>query len=235
MWATVESRTYWDDAARRAGPWYVSTGHRDDDEEFFAQGAREVDTYLAFCGVVAGADQVALEIGCGVGRMTRRLSQVFGRVIAVDVSEEMLRRCRENLSSFPNVACRAVAGDGSLGGIGDGEVDVVFSYLTFQHVPEAAAQLAYFDSCARVLSPGGKLAVQIRSCSRRDTLLSYLAALGHLAKGRRTLSRPWRGSRVEAPVVVERLRARGVEATVRPWPHHPRWSPEHWWVVGTKS
>ena len=231
----MESRAYWDDAARKAGPWYVSTGHRADDEEFFAQGAREVDTYLAFCGVVPGRGQVALEVGCGVGRMTRRLSQLFDRVIAVDVSEEMLRRCRENLSSAPNVECRAVAGDGSLAGVEDGEVDVVFSYLTFQHVPEAAAQLAYFDSCARALAPGGKLAVQIRSCSRRDTLLSYLAALGHLAQGRRTLSRPWRGSRVEAPVVVERLKAHGVEATVRPWPHHPCWSPEHWWVAGTKN
>ena len=230
-----ESREFWDDAARHHAAWYVATGHERESEEFFVQGAVETDAFLEFCGVEPGPTATVLEIGCGVGRMTRRLAELFGHVIAVDVSDEMLRRCQENLSSQSNVTCLLVDGDGSLGCVGDGAVDAVFSYITFQHVPTRDAQLRYFDECARVLRSGGKLAVQIRSSALRDVVLSYAGHLVHVARGRRTLNRSWRGSRVAASVVVERLRARQVTAAVRPWRDHPRSSPMQCWVTGTKE
>lgn len=230
-----ESKAFWDRAARGGDVWYLATAHHGQTAEFFRQGAVETDTFLAFSGIVPGADLSVLEVGCGVGRMTRRLAELFGRVIALDVSQEMLHRCRENLSSFGNVEYRLVPGDGTLAGIGESEVDVVFSYLTFQHVPTATEQLRYFQSCARALTPGGKLAVQIRSPSLSATALSRAGDLVHLLQGRHTLSLSWRGSRVRAPDVVERLGSEGVSASVRPWPHRPHWSPAHWWVIGRKN
>ncbi len=232
---TRGARAYWDGAAQSAAAWYVSTGHEHETEEFFQQGAAETDTFLSFCRVVPSPDASVLEVGCGVGRMTRRLAQLFGKVIALDISEEMLRRCRDNLSSFGNVEYRLVEGDGTLGGLGEGAVDVVFSYVTFQHVPTALAQLRYFENCARALRPGGKMAVQIRSSSMGAALLTYAGNLAHLLHGRRTLSRSWRGARVKASLVTSALHAQGVDATVLIWPHHPRWSPAHCWVVGTKK
>lgn len=229
------SRSYWDDAARRNAAWYVATGHVQETEEFFSQGAAETDAFLEFCGIDPGGRGTVLEIGCGVGRMTRRLAELFGNVIAVDVSQEMLHRCRDNLSSHSNVDYRLVDGDGTLGGIGDGEIDVVFSYITFQHVPTRAAQMRYFEECVRVLRAGGRLAVQIRSSSPSAVALSYVGHLAHVVQGRRTLNRAWRGSRVRASMVVECVRARGVEATVRPWPRHARWSPLQCWVAGSKK
>ncbi len=233
--AASESRAYWDEAARRNAAWYVATGHVRESQDFFSQGATETDSFLEFCGIEPRSRAVVLEIGCGVGRMTRRLAELFGSVIAVDVSEEMLQRCRDNLATFSNVAYQLVDGNGSLGGIADGEVDVVFSYITFQHVPTGAAQLRYFDECARVLRDGGKLAVQIRSSAPVAVALSYAGYFVHVAQGRRTLHRSWRGSRVKASAVVARLRARGVTATVRSWPHRARWSPTQRWVAGTKG
>ena len=134
---------------------YAATGHVQETEEFFTQGASETDAFFRFCGIVPGSEATVLEIGCGVGRMTRRLSELFGSVVAVDVSEEMLRRCRSNLSADSNVVYQLVDGDGTLPGVGDAEIDVVFSYITFQHVPSRAAQLRYFEECARVLRVGG--------------------------------------------------------------------------------
>ncbi|MGC8626173.1 MAG: class I SAM-dependent methyltransferase [Acidimicrobiales bacterium] len=230
-----QARAYWDSAARRSAAWYVSTGHEQQTEEFFRQGAVETDTFLSFCGVEPSRSATVLEVGCGVGRMTRRLSELFGQVIAVDVSEEMLRRCRENLSARPNVSCHLVKGDGTLDGVAEAEVDLVFSYLTFQHVPTAGAQLRYFENCARALRAGGKMAVQIRSSSVPAVLLTYAGNLGHWVRGRRTLDRSWRGSRVKASAVVEVLRAQDVEVTFRTWPHHPFWSPAHCWALGTKG
>ena len=229
------SRAYWDDAARHDAAWYVATGHVQETEEFFTQGASETDAFLRFCGIVPGSEATVLEIGCGVGRMTRRLSELFGSVVAVDVSEEMLRRCRSNLSAHSNVVYQLVDGDGTLPGVRDAEIDVVFSYITFQHVPSRAAQLRYFEECARVLRVGGKLAVQIRSTSATAVALSFAGHLVHILQGRRTMNRAWRGSRVGPSAVAECLRARGVTASVRPWPFHARWSATQRWVVGTKQ
>jgi SAM-dependent methyltransferase len=213
----------------------VATGHVEETEEFFAQGASETDAFLRFCGIDPRSDATVLEIGCGVGRMTRRLAELFGSVVAVDVSEEMLCRCRDNLSAHSNVVYQLVGGDGTLEGVGDGEVDVVFSYITFQHVPTRVAQLRYFEECARVLRVGGRLAVQIRSTAATAVALSGVGHLVHILQGRRTMNRAWRGSRIRPPVVVEYLRARGVTATARPWPFRARWSPAQLWVAGTKQ
>ena len=229
------SRAFWDDAARHNAAWYVATGHVQETEDFFAQGASETDAFLRFCGIDPSSDGTVLEIGCGVGRMTRRLSELFGSVIAVDVSEEMLCRCRNNLSAHSNVVYELVNGDGTLEGIGDDEVDVVFSYITFQHVPTRAAQLRYFEECARVLRAGGRLAVQIRSTAAAAVALSFAGHLGHIVQGHRTMNRAWRGSRIRPSVVADCLRARGVTASVRPWPFHARWSATQRWVVGTKQ
>ncbi len=227
-------RAYWDSAARQSAAWYVATGHLAETDEFFRQGAAETDAFLSFCGVQPAKDATVLEVGCGVGRMTRRLAELFGQVVALDVSEEMLQRCRENLAGLPNVAYRLVEGDGTLGGVGEGEVDVVFSYVTFQHVPSAAAQLRYFANCARALRAGGRLAVQIRSSAPSAVVLSFMGNLAHRLQGRRTLDPSWRGSRVKGRAVLEVLRAQGVQATLLTWPHRPRWSPAHCWVAGAK-
>jgi SAM-dependent methyltransferase len=225
---------FWDEAARSGQAWFVATGHRLPTSEFFSQGARETDTFLAFCGVTPSPGQTALEIGCGVGRMTRRLAELFARVIATDVSEEMRRRCRDNLADLGNIDYLQVPGDGSLPGVGNAEVDVVFSYVTLQHVPTPAAQLEYLAESARVLRTGGKLAVQTRSSSPADIAKTYAGHLVHLLQGRRTYLRAWRGSRVRPAVALRQLESNGISASARVWPAHPSWSPAHVWLVGTK-
>lgn len=229
-----EAAKFWDEAARSGGTWFVATGHRAPTEEFFSQGARETDTFLAFCGVTPAPGQTALEIGCGVGRMTRRLAELFARVVAVDVSEEMLRRCRENLASFTNVDYLQVPGDGTLPGLGSEEVDLVFSYVTLQHVPTPAAQFEYLAQSARVLRPGGKLAVQTRSSSPAAIVKTYAAHLAHVLQGRRTYVRAWRGSRIKPSAALELLEHHGVTASTQVWAARPLWSPGHLWFVGTK-
>lgn len=234
MGRTAEgAASFWDRAAKGKGAWYLATAHSEESAEFFRQGATETDTFLAFCGVEPARGLSVLEIGSGAGRMTRRLAELFGRVVAVDVSEQLLARCRENLSSFANVEYRLVPGDGTLGGAAE-EVDVVFSYLTLQHVPTRKAQLLYFESSARALRPGGRLAVQIRSPSAWAVAEAYAASLAHLFRGRWTISRAWLGPRLRPEEVRGRLAGQGVVATLRPWPHRPWWSPPHLWVVGQK-
>ncbi len=233
--ALTGSKEYWDEAARRNAAWHVATGHSAESEAFFQQGGSETDSFLQFCEITASRERSVLEIGSGVGRMTRRLAELFGRVIAIDVSAEMLKRCKENLAIFDNVTYALVAGDGRLTEVDKQSVDAVFSYITLQHMPSQRAQLWYLAESARVLRSGGRMGVQVRSAARWSVALEYAGHLTHALVGRKTSAASWRGARMKAPAIIRELRDLGVDAEIQTWPHHHFWNPQHWWVVGTKE
>jgi SAM-dependent methyltransferase len=223
---SADSRTFWDAAAVKDAAWYVATGVHDLNEEFFAAGAQETDFYLAMCGPpTLRRDAAVVEIGCGVGRMTRRLSQLAGRVIATDVSSEMLRRCRLNLADRYNVDYLQVPGDGTLTGIADASVDLVFSYITLQHVPGAEAQLRYVAESVRVLRPGGRAALQVRATGWSARAVDWTGHLGHWLTGRHTLRAEWRGARLAPEEIRHTARTAGARAELLP---HGR---RHLWIV----
>ena len=224
-----DSRAFWDAAAVEDAVWYVATGASGESEAFFAQGAEETDFYLSLCRVPAlSADTVVVEIGCGPGRMTRRLAELAGRVVATDVSGEMLARCRRSLAGRTNVEYLQLPGDGALAGIPDSSVDVVFSYITLQHVPTAAAQLRYLAESVRVLRPGGRAAIQVRATGWRAAVFDWAGHLGHFVAGRRTLRPEWRGSRLARADIVRTVQAAGARLDLLP---HGR---RHLWVAAEK-
>lgn len=93
-----------------------------------------------------------LELGCGTGRNTGWLAERASRVIAVDLSREMLEVARARISA-PGV--RFVRHDVTRGlPLADGAADLIVITLVLEHV-EALAPV--FESCARVLRPGGEL------------------------------------------------------------------------------
>ena len=51
--------------------------------------------------------------------------------------------------------------------------DFVFSYIVFQHLPTLAMVERYLRECGRVLSPGGRLRVQVNT--RRRSLLDRVS------------------------------------------------------------
>lgn len=219
----ADSRQFWDRAARENAAWYVATGFAAEDPAFFALGAAETDQLLGFCGVdLSGAERV-LEIGCGVGRMTHRLAQLSAAVVAADVSPNMLTACRRNLAGFDNVEFTLLPGDGSLPGVEPASIDVAFSYITFQHVPSAAAQQRYLNEAARVLRPGGRLAVQIRGTSAIARALDWAGHVRHLLQGRPTMSVAWRGARLSDRQVAAALAGTSVTASVRSFGRRHRW------------
>jgi ubiquinone/menaquinone biosynthesis C-methylase UbiE len=97
-------------------------------------------------GIEAG---LALDVGCGTGRLARLLGHLGHRVIAIDASTEMLVRARTNT---PGVAL--VRGDLRRLPIEDRRIDVVVCGLALTHVPTLREPIA---ELARVLRPGGHL------------------------------------------------------------------------------
>ena len=218
------SRAYWDEAARTDTYWHIATSSDGDAELFYAVGAAETDALLALCGIVPDEGKSVLEIGCGAGRMTRRLAELFGQVIALDVSEEMIKRAREALADRHNIGF--VRGNGiDLSGVADQSVDLVFSYITLQHVPTVEGQLSYVRETARVLRPGGQAALQVRANGLAPVALDLAGHLLHALQGRHTFRREWRGARVPEADLLTAARCRG--ARVRLIHHGIR----HTWLV----
>src|SRR5882757_9791456 len=99
----------WDERARENARFYVNTaseGWRD--EEFFESGRSTVreEILTDMINICQGKDpkeMTVLEIGCGVGRVTRALAEVFGQVHGVDVSGEMIRQANESAAGISNL------------------------------------------------------------------------------------------------------------------------------------
>lgn len=110
---------------------------------------------------------VALEIGCGVGRLLKALSGEFGRVIGIDMTPKMLEHSREYLAGTENV--RTQLCDGETIPVSDETVDFVYSMITFQHIPTHAAVESYLRETRRILKPGGAARIQTYRGHSRET------------------------------------------------------------------
>lgn len=206
-----QAQRFWDEAARENALFFVDNrvDYRDPDlERFWAGGEEAVESILTAARVAIGPDDVVVEIGCGVGRLTRVLAARCRRVMALDLSAEMLARARELNAHLDNVEW--LQGDGTtLAGVSDGSADACISHVVFQHVPTAEVTLGYVREMGRVLRPGGWSAFQVsttpevhRPRGMPERARWRLRAL--LRRGPRRQEHPaWLGS----PVSVGDLRA----------------------------
>jgi len=96
----------------------------------------------------------ALDFGCGEGRMIRRMAPLFRRIDGVDISPDVLAA-----AECPGSQLYVIDGQ-HLDGVQDDEYDLVYSTIAFQHVASYAVRKTLLKEFARVLRPGGKIALQ---------------------------------------------------------------------------
>jgi len=166
-------REEWDQRALENARHYVATGKTEwSDEEYFESGRenvrREILTDMG--NICQGKDpkqMTVLEIGCGSGRITRALSEVFGQVYAVDISGEMIRQARQSLADRPNAHVFQNSGC-DLSILGDIRIDFAFSFIVFQHIPSRDVIHSYVREVHRLLRPGGLFKFQVQGWSEMD-------------------------------------------------------------------
>jgi trans-aconitate methyltransferase len=155
-------------------------------------------------------DELVLDVGCGTGRLTEKLLQRLprGRVLAIDLSSNMLQVARDYLRpSFGPRIQLAIADAASLP-VGE-QADAVFSTATFHWVLDHP-QL--FRSLRDALKPGGHLVAQCggganlaRIHERLDRLRHESAFAAHFASWRE----PWEFA--DADATAARLADAGFE------------------------
>lgn len=142
LWAVLSSPD------KRGGRWDI--------DEFFASGRGEIDNQLDIVLPPLGLPKqrrLAVDFGCGAGRLTRALGRHFSCVIGLDVSASMVRTARRLNADVSNIAFRENGGT-RLEIVADRSVDFLSCCIVLQHIP-ASLQIAYIAEFFRVLAPGG--------------------------------------------------------------------------------
>jgi SAM-dependent methyltransferase len=197
------ARRFWDRRAEEDAFFAVDSRLEfgsPDLERFWAGGREDLDLLLSTVGAELRPGDEVVEIGCGVGRLTRVLAERVASVRALDVSERMLELAREHNPGLANVEW--MLGDGtSLAGVDSSSADAVVSHVVFQHIPDPAVTLGYVREIGRVLRPGGWAAFQVSNDP--------------------SVHRP-RGAAARARVAAARLLRRG-----GPWHENAHWRGSH--------
>jgi SAM-dependent methyltransferase len=199
-----EMKEFWDDRAREDALFFVDNDlayGSPDEERFWARGTQVVDEICELLGCELEASDRVVEIGCGVGRLTRELAGRTAHVDALDVSEQMLELARSYNPGLENV--RWLQGDGESLAVDDASANVCFSHVVFQHIPDPAITLGYVREMGRVLADGGWAAFQISNQPRIHQRRGLGERMRHglrsaLGRGPRGQAHPaWRGSAVD--------------------------------------
>lgn len=186
-------------------------GNRWDLDAFLDTGRHEVDrtfARLAELGLATGTE-LALDFGCGVGRLTQPLSERFARVVGVDISPPMLERARL-LDETGRQIDWVLNDSDALRFQPDASVDFCYSSLVLQHLPRRLAT-RYLSELVRVLRPGGLAVVQVASRPLRSVKGLAFRLLPHAITG--AAQRLF--LRYPAPMRMTALSADDVEAACR--------------------
>lgn len=165
----IKMKKEWDARAKFDTLFVISTEHSENYEDFWQSGIDDTKSILGldssrFEKIIHQKDPKKmriLEIGCGIGRLLIPMSKIFGQVIGIDISSEMIHKGKKYIEDLPN--CQIFENNGiDLSEFADNYFDFCFSFIVFQHIPEKKIVEKYISEVSRVLKPGCLFRFQVR-------------------------------------------------------------------------
>ena len=168
-----QARRDWDDRASRNAMGYSDGWSQADEED---HESRAGETHAALQDMIpddVGRARRILDLGCGTGRLMKRMLPHADRLVGVDISREMLRLSRDVLRDESRTD--VVRGGGmDLRFLRDAAFDVVYAFAVFIHIPRELFRV-YLDETRRILRPGGSLIFHLaRPTSLRRKMQAWL-------------------------------------------------------------
>jgi SAM-dependent methyltransferase len=171
-------RDGWDQAAREDAMGNILTDTQRAPDEFFAHGREEIDQaleHLDELGLRGESRNLALDFGCGVGRLTQALVGEYEGVAGADISIEMVNQARE-LNRHGSRVKYVNTGSSLLDDFDPGMFDLIYSRIVLQHMP-AEYQRGYIGEFI-LLAPEGVAMFQLPECPDLDHGNSWLSMYG---------------------------------------------------------
>ncbi|MEM3771809.1 MAG: class I SAM-dependent methyltransferase [Candidatus Micrarchaeia archaeon] len=153
-------RKTWETLAEIDPKWAILSdpekiGNKWDDKNFYATGIEQIEKLFNFIegkGITIN-EGIALDYGCGLGRLTEALANKFLKVYGVDFSTKMIEGAIKNPMKSPNTEYLQCDGK-DLSQFENDKFDFVISLLTLQH-NENKTQLNLINEFIRVTKKNG--------------------------------------------------------------------------------
>jgi ubiquinone/menaquinone biosynthesis C-methylase UbiE len=157
----------WETNADEDAMWAVLTDPNKrnktwDRDAFFETGKREINAvfnYLKSKNLNVPTDGVALDFGCGVGRLTQSLARYFPKAEGVDIARSMVDQARK-LDQTAGKCEFFVNKRDDLRQFEDAKYVFIYSSIVLQHMDPSFAS-EYIKEFVRLLKPQGLLVFQI--------------------------------------------------------------------------
>lgn len=204
-----------------------------DEVAYFGSSARELDLFVGMGACLAG--EVCIDLGCGDGRISARLSNCFDQVVSLDISRAAIDRVATGGPALANAL--PVQAAATAVPVRSNSVDVVLCTYVLQHLSHVQVQ-ATITEVLRVLKPGGVFCVQVAASGTfrwsRDALLGVARAAFQALAPKATRGTGWALPAFERPWRASYFGIDEVEELFAVWDIRRRSSWREHWVVATK-
>ena len=145
MATLADTKSYYRHLDWRCSGEHWATRWKGTDVQWYGTVLPRIRAFIPTCTIV--------EIGCGQGRLSQRLTQYCEQLILVDMTERCVRSCEQVFRDQPRVRTLLCNGN-DLAGVEDASADFVFSLFSLVHA-DAETMRSYLAEIARVLNPRG--------------------------------------------------------------------------------
>lgn len=133
------------------------------EEKFYQSGyviTAQITKAFKRVGLEINRAGTAFELGCGTGRVTHALADIFAKVIGADVSPGNLRLCEEKMRQLnkTNVECRLLKSPNDIESLPS--VDFFFTTIVLQHNPPPVMHY-FLDKIFSKIKEGGAVMFQL--------------------------------------------------------------------------
>lgn len=157
--ATVEASRAMFDRLIRISPEASVAAYSLGDPALLDAATAEVVGWLRSLGLLAGRPCI-LDLGCGIGRMTRALAPHASSILGLDVSAGMIEEARCRCEDLPCVEFALTSGHG-LDDLPAAAFDLLLAVDVFPYLVQAGRGLVerHVADAGRLLVPGGSLVI----------------------------------------------------------------------------
>jgi len=162
-----KNKEEWEDLAELDIYWAILTNPKKkfgrwNIKDFFITGEKEIDNLIKLTnGLGYPLEQkIALDFGCGIGRLTRQLAKYFEKCYGIDISKNMITKARKLNKDLSN--CEFITNvKENLDIFPDNYFDLIYTVLVLQHLPGKKLIKNYISEFVRTLKKRGLLIFQL--------------------------------------------------------------------------